>query len=179
MVNFNCISNWIFNKKPVIDTTNYYVDNFTTNVNQNNNINNFNTNHVERETNIDNSMNNINNIYFNDTTSVYDDLIIENIEDDISNEMEYFNNVEYYHNSIESNNTGNNFLVSPRPIIKNKNDYKCCICLESLCLKNTIKLNICKHEVHISCIKKWFKDNKYCPLCRSEQKKICDRLNIR
>tara|TARA_B100000524_G_scaffold223674_1_gene118131 strand:- start:3199 stop:3609 length:411 start_codon:yes stop_codon:yes gene_type:complete len=86
--------------------------------------------------------------------------------DSISNHCNIINKVDYPKYS----------LTSPRPITP-KNKYNCCICLGSLENKKTIKLNNCKHEMHVSCIKNWFKQQVECPLCRTKQSKLYKRLN--
>jgi len=70
------------------------------------------------------------------------------------------------------------FLNTPSPIKKRKNKYSCCICLESLSSKKTMKMNECLHEIHVACIKEWFKERNVCPLCRTNQDKLRLRLNI-
>lgn len=49
---------------------------------------------------------------------------------------------------------------------KNKNNDKCCVCLDSLC---DIKLP-CNHAYHYKCALKWFKTKNciQCPMCRSD-----------
>jgi len=80
---------------------------------------------------------------------------------------------------IALNNLRNYQLTSPSPIKKRKKTITdCCICLEKLSSKKTIKLNDCLHEIHFHCIKKWFKKNNECPLCRTDQIKLRIRLNI-
>ena len=47
---------------------------------------------------------------------------------------------------------------------------ECIICLQSLAVGETIKLEGCLHEFHTRCIHKWLKKKKDCPYCRSDQK---------
>jgi hypothetical protein len=48
----------------------------------------------------------------------------------------------------------------------------CIICLETLYSKDIVrKINKCGHVFCNDCIKKWFEDNKTCPLCKSEIEK--------
>ena len=80
---------------------------------------------------------------------------------------------------IALNNLRNYQLTSPSPIKKRKKMITdCCICLEKLSSKKTIKLNDCSHEIHFHCIKKWLKKNNDCPLCRTDQIKLRIRLDI-
>jgi hypothetical protein len=44
---------------------------------------------------------------------------------------------------------------------------KCPICLESI-EGDSIKQKCCSNYFHSVCLKKWYKSNSKCPLCRSE-----------
>ena len=48
---------------------------------------------------------------------------------------------------------------------------KCPICLEVI-LDQCQKQKCCSKKFHADCLKKWFKINSKCPLCRSEPKVI-------
>ena len=41
---------------------------------------------------------------------------------------------------------------------------ECYICLEEE--EEFIALNICKHQFHFDCIKMWFKEQNFCPVCQ-------------
>ena len=71
-----------------------------------------------------------------------------------------------------------NFLMTPSPPnkIKKPGLHECCICLELLHHKKTMKMNFCHHEIHISCVKEWFKEHSDCPLCRTNQDKLKGRI---
>ena len=71
-----------------------------------------------------------------------------------------------------------NFLMTPSPPnkIKKRGLQECCICLEQLYYKKTMKMNQCHHEIHISCVKEWFKEHSDCPLCRTNQDKLKGRI---
>lgn len=70
-------------------------------------------------------------------------------------------------------------LISP--IHQKKNtafSFECCICLELITSKKYLLLTECKHPVHVSCLKEWFKQNSYtCPLCRSDQTTLHNRIS--
>mgnify|MGYP003929613385 CR=1 FL=1 len=59
--------------------------------------------------------------------------------------------------------------------IENNQDKICCICLENIGTKKVILSN-CRHELHIKCSKEWFFENAICPLCRSEQNNLKERI---
>ena len=82
------------------------------------------------------------------------------------------------HNDRKIINNFENYLTTPSPPIKNRKRItnECCICLEPLNSKKNIYLNTCKHEIHVHCIKEWFKVNVDCPLCRSNQTKLKARI---
>ena len=52
----------------------------------------------------------------------------------------------------------------------------CCICLEDIYSKKKIIMSKCRHQLHIKCAKEWFYNNANCPLCRSEQKRLKERI---
>ncbi len=56
---------------------------------------------------------------------------------------------------------------------------ECSICLEELTDKKIVFLSGCKHKFHVACIRLWFRtnDTPECPLCRSKQTTINNRLN--
>ena len=58
----------------------------------------------------------------------------------------------------------------------NKIIGQCCICLEDIYCKKKIIMSNCRHQLHIKCAKEWFYNNANCPLCRSEQKRLKDRI---
>ena len=59
---------------------------------------------------------------------------------------------------------------------KEKIIEKCCICLEEIYSKKKIMMSNCRHQLHIKCAKEWFFENANCPLCRSEQKRLKERI---
>ena len=59
--------------------------------------------------------------------------------------------------------------------IKEKNEKTCCICLEKIEMKKVI-MSGCRHELHVKCAKEWFHNNANCPLCRSEQQRLKQRI---
>ena len=52
-----------------------------------------------------------------------------------------------------------------------EHEEKCPICLDII-LNQPQKQKCCSKYFHSYCLKSWFKINKNCPLCRSEQKVI-------
>ena len=58
---------------------------------------------------------------------------------------------------------------------KNLSKENCCICLEKIDTKKII-LSGCKHTLHIGCAKKWFMEKAHCPLCRSNQNRLKNRI---
>ena len=101
-------------------------------------------------------------IYISPSTNTDDFTMIES---PIHNDMKIINNFE-------------NYLTTPSPQFKIRKSFtnECCICLEALDIKKHIILNTCKHEIHVHCIKEWFKVNADCPLCRSNQTKLKGRI---
>ena len=51
----------------------------------------------------------------------------------------------------------------------------CCVCLEKIEQKKII-MSKCRHELHVKCAKEWFHENANCPLCRSEQQRLKQRI---
>jgi hypothetical protein len=79
---------------------------------------------------------------------------------------------------LYKNKSSEFFLTTPSPPnkIRKKFSNSCCICLEPLDVKKYITLNNCKHEIHVRCIKEWFKEHSDCPLCRGDQTKLKLRI---
>ena len=80
-------------------------------------------------------------------------------------------------------NINNNFSVTTSPLHKRNKTFfdkvdECCICLNPLDSKKTIKMSGCQHEVHIVCARGWLYEKSECPLCRNSQSKLKKRLNI-
>jgi hypothetical protein len=66
--------------------------------------------------------------------------------------------------------------MSPTLLMKSKHlshiyielNYRCVICAEEMKQEegeNFTTIGFCSHEFHEKCIKKWFKNNKKCPIC--------------
>jgi len=51
-------------------------------------------------------------------------------------------------------------------------DSSCPICLDNFQVGKKAKRLPCKHDFHIPCISKWFKDHVMCPLCRYDCHKM-------
>ena len=51
-------------------------------------------------------------------------------------------------------------------------DVECCLCMESLCEGEAVRLLPCEHFFHAACIDRWFDARKYqkrtCPLCKRD-----------
>ena len=81
-------------------------------------------------------------------------------------------------------NINKSFSVTTSPLHnKNKKFFfnkvdECCICLNPLDSKKTIKMSGCQHEIHIVCAKGWLYEKSECPLCRNSQSRLKKRLNI-
>ena len=80
-------------------------------------------------------------------------------------------------------NINNNFNLDISPIHNvtsffNNQDEVCCVCLNSLDSKKTVKMSGCKHKIHIVCAKGWLYEKSECPLCREDQSKLKKRLKI-
>ena len=87
-----------------------------------------------------------------------------------------------YHEYI-FNNSGNiidNCSINPN-YNSNCDDDICLICHNQIKNTKIFKLNMCNHQFHYKCIKKWFKilskqNNQihHCPLCRASNELIID-----
>ena len=66
----------------------------------------------------------------------------------------------------------NHFIVIPLYLNKKSSspDNRCSICL--LPISKSVRLDKCKHEFCLTCISKWSKFHKNCPLCRCSFSKI-------
>ena len=58
--------------------------------------------------------------------------------------------------------------ILPNSKIENKTDLKCIICLSGFRIGDKEVTLPCLHMFHFNCIKKWFYENRWCPLCKSE-----------
>ena len=90
--------------------------------------------------------------------------------------------VEFIGQDIETD-ISNNFSVTTSPLHKKNKSFfnkvdKCCICLNSLDSKKTIKMSGCQHEIHVICAKGWLYEKSECPLCRNSQTKLKKRLKL-
>ncbi|CAD8049293.1 unnamed protein product [Paramecium primaurelia] len=57
-------------------------------------------------------------------------------------------------------------LVSDR-VPEIKVETTCSICLESFKSSSLVRMTYCEHIFHSTCLEKWMKNNKACPLCRA------------
>ena len=90
--------------------------------------------------------------------------------------------VEFIGQDIETD-ISNNFSVTTSPLHKKNKSFfnkvdECCICLNSLDSKKTIKMSGCQHEIHVICAKGWLYEKSECPLCRNSQTKLKKRLKL-
>ncbi len=68
------------------------------------------------------------------------------------------------------------------PILYNETtNNECSICLEELTDKSFILLSGCNHKFHAACIRVWFRnvETPECPLCKTDQTTLNQRLNKR
>lgn len=45
-------------------------------------------------------------------------------------------------------------------------EYSCPICMDEFKLRQKVLITDCGHHFHSKCLKKWFKVNQSCPMCR-------------
>ena len=79
----------------------------------------------------------------------------------------------YNISSFINNNNNNNSSRFDSRILENVDNLapekkKCTICLENFEKLNKIINLSCLHMFHDECIKKWLKNNNYCPICKNE-----------
>ena len=75
-----------------------------------------------------------------------------------------------------SNNNDNSFSQLDSRILENIDNLapekrRCIICLENFQKFNKIINLSCLHMFHDDCIKKWLKNQNYCPICKNEIQK--------
>ena len=88
-------------------------------------------------------------------------------------------NIENHHHNekkvLEKDNK-NLYLKKNDDTLKEIKNEECCICLEEIHSKKKIIMSNCRHQLHIKCAKEWFYNNANCPLCRSEQRRLKERI---
>ena len=97
---------------------------------------------------------------------------VQNIESDINDEDE--NNSEIIDIDDEINeNPVDDKIIENLPIAKlndinklSEENNKCTICFDAFNKENNIIYLPCIHFFHEDCIKKWFKKQNFCPICR-------------
>mmetsp|Transcript_47055 Transcript_47055/g.54238 ORF Transcript_47055/g.54238 Transcript_47055/m.54238 type:complete len:288 (-) Transcript_47055:215-1078(-) len=99
--------------------------------------------------------------------------LIDSAEEEEEEDLDYENLIE-----LEDVKTGLSvFQISALPRIRYKrgdgsNDCEtnCTICLVDFEPDEELTITQCLHRFHDDCITRWFKDNRVCPVCHTEQK---------
>ena len=128
-----------------------------------NSINNYNRNENENQNQNDNEENQINIVQINQDQINQDQINQDQINQDQINQINQndINNIEIY----------NNYDIIPIDLYDYKYDIKknydeCVICLDPLI--SELSMLDCKHIFHKSCIKKWSKQQRFCPMCKTD-----------
>ena len=97
--------------------------------------------------------------YFNNNRQ---NIINNNMNNNLRDFFNQNDNIIY-----KNNNIGNKLeeIDITQDIINKAESKECSICLEEYIIKNKISYLPCFHFFHSTCIKKWLKTSKKCPLC--------------
>lgn len=59
-------------------------------------------------------------------------------------------------------------LTTKSKVLEGEDLGCCCICLDEMETNERVRKLPCKHNYHVKCIDKWLKQNKCCPMCKTD-----------